>query len=172
MPKLDSVTVSLNFGPFGGISGTWKPNDVERKAAWELYVELVSRVSVVKLPEDQGILREGLNSLYSVFQSTREILRRYGPDVAPPRKNGGLSLGRMALMVLNFQLRPLLTKWHPVLLEYEDQRKAGTSVKKHEDIWGRAKELRADIDATRKVLVEYSVQLSKIAQIEPLHEAR
>ncbi|MGZ4618701.1 MAG: hypothetical protein ACXV3F_08230 [Frankiaceae bacterium] len=29
------------------ISGTWEPNDAERAAAWELYVELVTRISVV-----------------------------------------------------------------------------------------------------------------------------
>jgi len=34
-----SFQVGLNFH-FLQISGTWEPNDQERRAAWELYVEL------------------------------------------------------------------------------------------------------------------------------------
>ncbi|MGZ6868949.1 MAG: hypothetical protein ACXVHI_01345 [Frankiaceae bacterium] len=41
-----SVQVGLNLH-FLTISGTWEPNDAERAAAWELYVELVTRISVV-----------------------------------------------------------------------------------------------------------------------------
>lgn len=41
-----SVGVKLNLRVVE-ISGTWEPNDAERRAAWELYVELVTRVSVV-----------------------------------------------------------------------------------------------------------------------------
>lgn len=45
--KPDEVTVSLNlrFGP-GGISGKWAPDEAERKAAWEMYVELVTTAFV------------------------------------------------------------------------------------------------------------------------------
>ncbi|WP_370135611.1 hypothetical protein [Streptacidiphilus sp. EB103A] len=63
------------------IAGTWEPNDAERRAAWELYVELVTRVSVVPLGTDEGLLREALSSLYSLFGTTREVLRRHGPEV-------------------------------------------------------------------------------------------
>ncbi|MCX5559308.1 hypothetical protein [Streptomyces sp. NBC_00038] len=36
------------------VSGYWEPNNEERRAAWELYVELVTRVPVVPLREDEG----------------------------------------------------------------------------------------------------------------------
>jgi hypothetical protein len=38
------------------IAGTWKPNDAERQAACELYVELITRVAVVLLPAHRGFV--------------------------------------------------------------------------------------------------------------------
>ena len=66
-----SVNVKLNLRVLE-ISGTWEPNDVERHAAWELYVELVTRVSVVPPQADQELLREALTSLNSLFTTTRD----------------------------------------------------------------------------------------------------
>jgi hypothetical protein len=85
-PKLKQFQVSLGL-PFnlGSIAGTWEPDDQERRAAWELYVELITRISVEDLKEQEGFLREALSSLYTLFNTTRDILRRYGPDVATPK---------------------------------------------------------------------------------------
>ncbi len=63
-----SVEVSIDLKLFS-ITGTWEPNDTERRAAWELYVELVTRVATV--PLEYGLLREALTSLYSLFSSAR-----------------------------------------------------------------------------------------------------
>lgn len=169
MPKLDSVEVSLNIPYIGTVTGTWKPNDAEKKASWELYVELVTRISVVELKRGEGILREALDSLYSLFQTTREILRKYGSDVAVPRKRGNLSFGKLAIIILNCQLRPVLSKWHPVLTDYEEKREKGVSIKAHEDKWEHNKELRDALNETRKVLMQYSVYLAKVSSVEPLY---
>lgn len=61
-PKSVDVKLDLKLFPIGG---TWEPNDTERRAAWELYVELVTRISVVPLRD--GIAREALTSLYAIF---------------------------------------------------------------------------------------------------------
>ena len=83
MPKhnpvaLKKVTLSLPFG-IGGIE--MEPDSTERDAAWELYVELVTRVAVQSLHPQEGLVREAMNSLYSLFGSTREILRKAGPGL-------------------------------------------------------------------------------------------
>ena len=75
------IKVGLNLGPFQ-IGGDWTPDDSEGNAAWEMYVELVTRISVAELREGEGVLREALTSLYSLFGTTREILRRYGPGIS------------------------------------------------------------------------------------------
>jgi len=41
MVKFTGVKVSLNLPYIGGFEGTWEPDESERKAAWEMYVELV-----------------------------------------------------------------------------------------------------------------------------------
>ncbi|WP_375491565.1 hypothetical protein [uncultured Nostoc sp.] len=57
MPRLDpaklkKVSVSL---PFGIGSMSWEVDPTERKAAWSLYVELVTRIAVQPLEADQGL---------------------------------------------------------------------------------------------------------------------
>lgn len=64
-------------------------------------IELVTRVAVQSLSVDQGSIREAMNSLYSLFGSTREILRKAGPKVGASRD----SVGGIAIAVLNNGLR-------------------------------------------------------------------
>ncbi|MCK4456323.1 MAG: hypothetical protein KAW39_01135 [Thermoplasmata archaeon] len=172
MPKTESVEINLKIPLFGGVKWTWTPNDAEREAAWELYVELVTRISVVELKGGEGILREALGSLYSVFSTTRGILRSHGPEVAKPRKKKEHSLGELAIIILNYQLRPLLAEWHPRLMEYESKRSDDTSAKEHEDKWECNDELRERLDETRRILIAYSDCLARIANVEPLYEER
>ncbi len=100
MPEFESFQVNLSIPGFGGVTGTWKPDDSERQAAWEMYVELVTRIAVVRLQPEEGLLREALSSLYSVFDSTRQILRERGPNVAQPKGGGDLSFGYLSVTIL------------------------------------------------------------------------
>ena len=45
---------------------SWKVDTTQKKAAWSLYVELATRIAVQPLEVDQGLVREAMNSLYSV----------------------------------------------------------------------------------------------------------
>jgi hypothetical protein len=112
---LKKVSVSL---PFGIGSAEWEADKTERRAAWSLYVELVTRIAVEPLEGEEGLLHEALNSLYSLFGTTREILKEAGPDVGASRN----SVGGIAIAVLNRGLRPFLTKWHPRLQVWEAKR--------------------------------------------------
>lgn len=150
-----SVQVSLNLH-FLEISGTWEPNDAERRAAWELHVELVTRIAVVPLGADEGVLREALSSLYTLFGTTRDILRRYGPDVAEPKAKGQYSFGVLSVAMLNYALRPVLARWHPALAEWEASRPAGQSSGSYEAAWERAAELRLALDTARDELTQYA----------------
>lgn len=58
MPDLESFSVNMSLpGSIAGISGTWAPDESEQKAAWEMYVELVTRVVVVELGNNNGLMR-------------------------------------------------------------------------------------------------------------------
>ncbi|TWG00869.1 hypothetical protein FHX73_114749 [Kitasatospora viridis] len=161
--KAKQFTVKLAVPMIGEISGVWEPVDAERKAAWELYVELVTRVAVVELGPDEGVLREAMNSLYSLFATTRDILRRYGPEVAPRRDPGYVSFGALAVTVLNGALRPLLTRWHPVLTAYEAARPAGLDPVAHEHAWAEAERLREDLRIARETLTDLGRTLAEVA---------
>ncbi len=168
MVKLKSVEVSLNVPLFGGIKGTWVPSNEERLAAWELYIELVTRISVAKLETGQGILREALDSLHSLFATTRRVLRKHGPSIAVPKGKGNTSLGKLAVIILNYQLRPLLSEWHPRLQDYESTRGAAVSITAHEDGWEHNSELRKTLDETREILIAYADLLAEVAKVPPL----
>ncbi|WP_205660459.1 hypothetical protein [Amycolatopsis antarctica] len=168
-PHEVSVKLKLPFvGEFGGL---WTPQRAEADAAWELYVELVTRIAVEKLRPDEGLAREALTSLHSVFGTTREILRKYGPAVAPRDSRGDVTFGGLAIAVLNTTLRPLLTRWHPMLLSWEAARTDGADPVEHENSWPRIGELRAEIEETRSGLAQLAAVLADVAGAKPLTAA-
>ncbi len=166
------VAVKFSVPFIGEISGTWRPDDVERKAAWELYVELITRVSVIELGPTEGVLREALSSHYTLFSTTRDILRRYGPDVAPRSRQGQITFGALAVTVLNTVVRPLLTRWHPALAEHEATRPSGVAQQHHEQQWEHDAELREELRASRQVLAELARVLAKVAGAADLLDPR
>jgi hypothetical protein len=168
MPKFTGFKVNLKLPYIGGIEGTWEPDESERKAAWEMYVELVTRIAVAKLGADEGLLREALTSMYSLFATTRNILREYGPGIAQPKGDDELSFGYLAVAVLNTVLRPLLAKWHPMLKDYEDLRVGNISSVAYERAWEHYEPLRKEIDNARLVLTDYANLLAEVAGVPSL----
>ncbi|MBD2250324.1 hypothetical protein [Nostoc parmelioides] len=156
--SLETVSLSL---PFGIGSMSWKVNTTEQKAAWSLYVELVTRIAVQPLALDQGLVREAMNSLYSLFGTTREILKAAGPDVGASRD----SVGGIAIAVLNNGLRPFLSKWHPLLQAWEARRPVGVSPKEHEQSWSEEATARGELEALRVGLEQYAQALATIAGV-------
>jgi hypothetical protein len=157
--RLKKVSVSL---PFGLGSAEWETDSTQTRAAWALYVELVTRVSVQELASDAGLLREAMNSLYTLFGTTREILRTAGPDVGASQE----SVGGLSIAVLNQGLRPFLTKWHPLLQMWEAQRPEKMSPKEHERKWSEEVNLRQELEDLRHELEIYSQALAKIAGVD------
>lgn len=162
--EIESFTFEIPL-PGGKVSGVLKPDRSQRKAAWELYVELVTRISVVELQQDEGLLREALTSLQSLFDTTRKILRQYGPTVSRPRDGDAASVGYIAVAVLNKGLRPVLARWHPLLSAHESLRPDGLSVYDHEKDWPRYDELRGVLSDLRRGLTEYAKALEKAAGV-------
>lgn len=162
--KLKKVIAKIKT-PFLDVQGDWEADESEQQASWELYVELVTRIAVQELKPGEGSLREALSSLHDIFGETRQILRKYGPSVAQPKGSGTLSLGSIAVQVLNSALRPLLTKWHPLLSAYENTRSHVESPVEHEAKWEKNAELRDELNQLNESLKEYSKLLADAAGI-------
>ena len=107
--RFENIKLSLGF-----LKADVRITDVGRNAAWELYVEMLTRVVTQPLPSEDGDDKTALESVHSLFPTTREILRRYGP--------GAVEFGKIAIPILNQQVRPFTAKWHRLSLQgaFED----------------------------------------------------
>lgn len=124
--------------------------NADKEAAWELYVELLTRSSTQPLQEDSGDEKAALASVYSIFPTTREILRARGPRA--------INFSKVAIPVLNQVIRPFTTKWHR-----ESQADAFSNAEK------RA-EFRKELAALQEDLRHYNSLLAHIAGVEDLTE--
>lgn len=76
----------------------------DQDAAWELYIEMLTRIVTQPLPSEDGDEQTALDSVYSLFPTTREILRRRG--------RGTIQFSKVAIPVLNQVVRPFTAEWH------------------------------------------------------------
>ena len=71
--RLEKIRLNLQVAP---VELAFQQTD--RDAAWELYVEMLTRIVTQPLPAEAGDEQTALDSVYSLFPTTREILRRRG----------------------------------------------------------------------------------------------
>jgi hypothetical protein len=140
---LSSLKLKLGF-----LEGEFTPHDADRSAAWELYIELLTRVTTQYLSPEEGDEKTSLDSVYAIFPLTREILRRQG--------SGCGEFAKMAIPVLNQIIRPFTAKW---------QRLSLTGAFQNTD---RCGEFRAELAALQPLLRSYTCALSDMAQVEDL----
>src|SRR5690349_2030733 len=154
--RLRTVSINLPFG-LGGVEVA--VTEAEARAAWNLYVELATRVAVRPLEAGQGFAREALNSMYTLFGTTREVLREAGPEVA----DGPDALGPLAIRILNEGLRPFMVRWHTDLRAFEAQQGNAPS---DESGWARRAEFDADLQRVQGELAIYVEMLAKLAGVK------
>lgn len=85
--------------------GTYTQSD--RNAAWELFIELDTRVVTRALDSESGIDKATLSSLHELFQLHRSIAKKHGPNC----KN----YYTMASHYFEDYIRPFTSKWHKIL---------------------------------------------------------
>ena len=137
--------VSLNLAGIG-LEVEFTQND--RSAAWELYVEMLTRIVTQPLPSDVGDEQTALDSVYSLFGTTREILHRQGPDT--------IQFSKVAIPVLNQVVRPFTARWHRESL-------AGAFADP-----GKCLEFRSELAELQEDLRKYNRMLASIAGVEDL----
>ena len=120
----------------------------DQDAAWELYIEMLTRIVTQSLPKDSGDEKTALASVYSLFPITREILRRQG--------RGTISFAKVAIPVLNQVVRPFTAKWHRESLAgaFENESKC--------------REFRNELALLQQALRDYNQMLAEIAGVEDL----
>lgn len=124
------------------------PIDNNRKAAWDLYVEMETRITVQPLHPKHGDEQTALDSVFSLFQTTRKILRAQGPDCAV--------FAKIAIEILNQKVRPFTAKWHRKSI-------AGAF---SDPVECRA--FRADLEPLQEILRAYTRTLAVLAGVEDI----
>ena len=78
--QFNLTNVRLNVA---GIQVEVEFNQDDKDAAWELYVEMLTRIVTQPLPADVGDEKTALDSVFSLFATTREILASAGTERDP-----------------------------------------------------------------------------------------
>ncbi len=153
---LDSVQLSV-----AGQSLAFRV-DVERRAAWDLYIELATRVTARPMNPTHGLMRDALTSLHAIFAIVRATLKQAGPAVA----RGPLSLGGFSLRLLNDELAPFLAEWHAKLTDWEHHRPPGIGPVQHEHAWPELLAMRSQLEQRRQAVVGYVEALAILAGLD------
>ncbi len=128
----------------------WAPADADKNAAWELYIELLTRVSTQYLEPDHGDEKTALESIHSLFKLTRNIIKNNGRDC--------IEFTKIAVVVLNQIIRPFTAKWHKLSLakEFDDPE--------------QCKLFRRELGQLQIELRKYAKMLADMANVEDLTE--
>lgn len=126
----------------------WKPQDEDKAAAWELYIELLTRIATQPLDAEHGDEKTALDSVYSLFSVTRQVLKNNTRNCA--------EFTKIAIVVLNQVVRPFTAKWHRLSLQgaFTDPSKCS--------------EFRSELAALQVVLRKYTKMLADMAGVEDL----
>ena len=123
-------------------------NDTDKKAAWEMYVELLTRITTQPLHESTGDEKTALASVFSLFGTTRDILKSNGSSC--------VQFTKIAIIILNQLIRPFTAKWHKKNLNGAFE------------IPDECKLFRKDLIQLQLELNNYTGMLSEIAGVENL----
>ena len=98
---LESLKITTPFA-----EASWKPLEADSDAAWELYIELLTRITTQRLAPEDGDEKAALDSIFSIFSLSRSIIKHYGRDC--------IEFTKLAIIVLNQVIRPFTAKWHRI----------------------------------------------------------
>lgn len=126
----------------------WKPQDEDKAAAWELYVELLTRVATQPLGDKHGDEKTALDSVFSLFAITRQVMKS--------NTRNCIEFTKIAVVVLNQVIRPFTAKWHLLSLQgaFADEE--------------RRKQFRIELAQLQVILKKYTKMLADMAGVEDL----
>ena len=124
----------------------WDPNESDQNAAWEMYVEMATRITTQPLPLEHGDEKIALDSVYSLFSITRSVLIKYGRNCK--------TFPILAIKILNQVVRPFTVKWHRRSLEGDFEQEITCLM------------FRSELELLQGVLREYMQVLAKMAGVE------
>ncbi len=126
----------------------FQPQDEDKAAAWEMYIELLTRITTQPLAQEHGDEKTALDSVHSLFPITRQILK--------DNTRKCMEFSKIAIVVLNQVVRPFTAKWHRLSLQgaFEDPEKN--------------LDFGNELNSLQEQLRKYTRMLSSMADVEDL----
>jgi hypothetical protein len=143
--KWNLTGLKVNAGIF---EAELSPKDSDKDAAWDMYIELLTRITTQPLPDSDGIEKTALDSIHKMFDLTREIIKEHGRDC--------INFARIAIVILNQIIRPFTARWHKL--------SSDGAFNKIE----QCKLFREELKELQEKLTNYSKMLAEIAGVEDL----
>lgn len=141
----DMTSLKINAG---FLEMEWNPSEPDRNAAWDLYIELLTRITTQRLDARHGDEATALASVFSLFSTTREIIKDNGKDC--------IEFTKIAVVILNQKIRPFTAKWHKISV-------AGGFSDNETCEW-----FRKELAELQNVLSIYTQMLADMAGVEDL----
>ncbi|MBI4825211.1 MAG: hypothetical protein HY807_02130 [Nitrospirae bacterium] len=132
------------------LEAEWEAKEKDKDAAWEMYIELLTRIATQPLPMRDGDEKTALESVYNLFGLTRATIKNHGRDC--------INFAKIAVVVLNQIVRPFTAKWH------------GLSVAGAFNYPEKCMEFRKELAALQIDLRTYARALADMAGVENLTE--
>jgi len=123
----------------------WAPSDEDRALAWDIYIELHSRVSTQSLDDKQGNDLAALESIHNLFSIARERMQFHGIQCA--------NTSTLIMLFLNQYLREFMTKWHKFSIQ-ENWKDGGGVINEN---------FRSELKGIQESLESFSTALSHLA---------
>ena len=141
--ELDNLKINAQI-----VEAEWSPKKGDREASWKLYIELLTRITTQALPTEAGDEQAALESIHSLFKTTRQVLKEQGQDC--------IEFTKIAIVVLNQVVRPFTTKWH------------GKNIAGDFECESECKDFREELALLQVELRKYSRALADLAGVEDL----
>ena len=145
LEKWDMTALKIT-APF--LEMEWKPQDEDKAAAWELYIELLTRIATQPLDAEHGDEKTALDSVFSLFAITRQVLKNNTRNCT--------EFTKIAIVFLNQVVRPFTAKWHRLSLlgAFGEPEKC--------------KQFRGELEELQETLRKYTKMLASMAGVEDL----
>lgn len=123
----------------------WAPTDADRALAWDIYVEMRTRITIQSLDDEEGDDIAVLTSIHQLFSIARESMRSHGVQCA--------NTSTLITIFLNDHVREFTTKWHRISRQDKWENQQGLI----------HKEFRTGLKETQKKLKIFASALSHLA---------
>jgi len=132
------------------LEADFSPKDSDKDAAWDIYIELLTRITSQPIADDHGLEKMALESIYSLFGITRVIIKQNGRSCE--------EFAKIAIVILNQVIRPFTAKWHKLSEEgaFNDIQKC--------------QEFRLELKELQSKLLNYSKMIASFIDIEDFSE--